>query len=289
MSDENNSTPLGIQTAYPDHYDADLLCPVSRAEGRRWIIDNHVLPNKTSPNEKLADEWPFKGVDYWNAYEVSWLNDQGKPQIGIIEFAVPFDSPNIVESKSLKLYLNSLNQHRFSHHADVVATVSRDLEQVIGSPVDVKLHTEIDHEDSYAVSVLKGECIDHLDIQVDQFAVDSTILQTFPDKAVSETLYSHLLRSNCPVTGQPDWASLMIRYQGPTIQRESLLRYIISYRTHNEFHEQCVERIFMDILHRCRPTKLTVYARYTRRGGIDINPFRSNFEMPYPNARLARQ
>lgn len=275
----NEYGPLGIDTEYPDRYAPDLLCPIDRASGRRWI------------REGLADgePLPFKGVDYWNAYEFSWLQHSGKPRVGVLEMAVPYDSPCIVESKSLKLYLNSLNQHRFNQVSDVVATVSNDLEAVIGTAVDVKLHTDIDHEDHYAVSVLKGELIDGEDITVEQFAVDKSVLGCVSDEVVSETLCSHLLRSNCPVTGQPDWASVQIRYRGPRIDRGGLLKYIISYRTHNEFHEQCVERMFMDIRELCGTEQLTVYARYTRRGGIDINPFRSDFEMPYANARLLRQ
>lgn len=278
-NETNAYGPLGVDTPYPDQYDPQLLCPIHRAEGRRWI------------HESLADmePLPFKGVDYWNAFEFSWLNDKSKPLVGLLEMSVPFDSPNIVESKSLKLYLNSLNQHRFTHVNDLVEVITQDLEAVIGSSVDVKVHTGIDHEEHYAVSVLKGDCIDNLDITIDQFQVDKGILSCLSDEVVTETLHSHLLRSNCPVTGQPDWASLLVRYQGPKIDPESLLKYIVSYRTHNEFHEQCVERIFMDIRELCATEKLTVYARYTRRGGIDINPFRSDFELPYPNARLIRQ
>lgn len=271
--------PLGLDTEYPAQYDPGLLCPIERASGRRWIYEG------LAEGESL----PFKGVDYWNAYEFSWLEHSGKPRVGVMELAVPFHSPNIVESKSLKLYFNSLNQHRFSQVSEVIATVSRDLEAVIGVPVEVKLHTDVDHEDHYAVSVLKGELIDKEDITVEQFAVDKTVLCCVSDEVVSETLVSHLLRSNCPVTSQPDWASVQIRYLGPKIDRAGLLKYIISYRTHNEFHEQCVERMFMDIHELCGTEQLTVYARYTRRGGIDINPFRSDFEMPYGNVRLLRQ
>lgn len=280
MVDHVGNTPLGKDTQYPDQYDPGLLCPIPRSDGRKWI------------NEYLAEssELPFKGVDYWNAYEVSWLNAKGKPEVGVLELSVPCDSPNIVESKSLKLYLNSLNHCRFANVAEVVKTLEKDIEAVIGAAVDIKLHTDIDHEEHYQVAVLKGENIDHLDVTVDHFQVDRNILSIEGASGViTETLCSHLLRSNCPVTGQPDWASVVIRYKGKPINKSALLRYIISYRTHNEFHEQCVERIFMDILQVCGCEQLTVYARYTRRGGIDINPFRSNFELPYPNARLMRQ
>ena len=279
--DENTGAygPLGLATEYPDQYDPNLLCPIERLVGRRWIQEG------LAEGEPL----PFKGVDYWNAYEFSWLEHSGKPRVGVLEITVPHHSPNIVESKSLKLYFNSLNQHRFSQLSEVVDTVTRDLEAVVGAPVDVKLHTDVDHGDQYVVSVLKGELLDREDIAVESFAVDKTVLRCVSDEVVSETLVSHLLRSNCPVTSQPDWASVQIRYCGPKIDRAGLLKYIISYRTHNEFHEQCVERMFMDIRELCGTETLTVYARYTRRGGIDINPFRSDFELPYGNARLLRQ
>lgn len=271
--------PLGKDTEYPDAYDSRLLCPISRAQGRRWICGDESLIRL-----------PFKGVDYWNAYEVSWLNAKGKPQVGVLALTVPFDSENIVESKSLKLYLNSLNQVRFNHVSDLVELISSDLSAVLGVEAEVRLHQNMDHDGHYAVAELKGECIDHLDVEVDQFNHDSSVLKNIGHSGVvSETLVSHLLRSNCPVTGQPDWASVLIRYEGNKIDREALLKYIISYRTHNEFHEQCVERMFIDLSRFCSCAKLTVYARYTRRGGIDINPFRSNFEMPYPNMRLLRQ
>ncbi|MCG8312545.1 MAG: NADPH-dependent 7-cyano-7-deazaguanine reductase QueF [Pseudomonadales bacterium] len=273
-------SPLGKDTEYPEAYDPRLLCPISRDDGRRWITED----------QQALSNLPFKGVDYWNAYEVSWLNAKGKPQVGILELAVPCGSPNIVESKSLKLYLNSLNQVRFDHVSKVVEVISNDLSAVLGASSDVKIHQHLNHDDHYAVAELKGECIDHLDIEVSRFNHDSSVLSSAgQSESVSETLVSHLLRSNCPVTGQPDWASVLIRYEGLPIDREALLKYIISYRTHNEFHEQCVERMFIDIRRYCQCDKLTVYARYTRRGGIDINPFRSNFEMPYPNMRLLRQ
>ncbi|MCG8670748.1 MAG: NADPH-dependent 7-cyano-7-deazaguanine reductase QueF [Pseudomonadales bacterium] len=278
MTDQVNDSPLGKETPYPESYDAALLCPIERAQGRKAV------------GIKVGDDLPFKGVDYWNAYEISWLNSKGKPCVGVLELVVPCDSDCIVESKSLKLYFNSLNQNRFESVAQLVSTIESDLEKVISKPVEVRLHSDVDNETSFAVSTLKGECVDHLDISVDDYEFDDTALALEPTATfVSETLISHLLRSNCPVTSQPDWASVLIRYKGNKIDRESLLKYLISYRTHNEFHEQCVERIFMDIKRQCGPTELTVYARYTRRGGIDINPFRSDFELPYPNARLLRQ
>ncbi|PIE42067.1 MAG: NADPH-dependent 7-cyano-7-deazaguanine reductase QueF, partial [Gammaproteobacteria bacterium] len=232
---------------------------------------------------------PFQGVDYWNAYEVSWLNPKGKPEVGLLELAVPAVSPFIVESKSLKLYLNSFNQHRFRDNDQVADTIKSDIEKILTTSIELRLYTGVESKPNFEISPLSGECIDHLDIEVPGFAHDQSVLISDLKNKTSETLCSHLLRSNCPVTSQPDWASVLIRYHGPKINRESLLKYIISYRTHNEFHEQCVERIFVDLLACCKPDKLTVYARYTRRGGIDINPFRSNFESPCGNQRLLRQ
>lgn len=272
------STPLGKDTAYPDHYDPSILCPIAREAGR--------LAVGLSGNDDL----PFKGVDYWNAYEVSWLNQKGKPEIGLLVLTVPAESEFIVESKSLKLYLNSLNQHRFESRQKVSSTITADLSQVLGCSVGVDLYSAEESEDHFSICRIDGECIDDLDIEVSDFDVDKSILKSDQDNEnVSETLVSHLLRSNCPVTSQPDWASVIVRYHGPKIDREALLQYLISYRTHNEFHEQCVERIFVDVLGQCKPSKLSVYARYTRRGGIDINPFRSNYEAPSANLRALRQ
>lgn len=275
MADLPSDSPLGKHTDYPEVYTPSLLFAIARAPSRETLgLDTQAL-------------LPFTGVDQWNAYEVSWLNGKGKPMVGMVELLVPADSDFIVESKSLKLYLGSFNQTRFHDKQDVRSTIESDLRVTVRAPVGVSLLTEL-NASGFAIGSLKGECIDALDIEVGDYSVNADVLQV-SHVETSETLHSHLLRSNCPVTGQPDWASVQIRYEGPRIDRESLLRYLISYRTHNDFHEQCVERIYMDVLAQCQPRKLSVYARYTRRGGIDINPFRSNFETAYPNVRLVRQ
>ena len=273
---EAHLSPLGKSVAYQTEYDPSLLFPIPRA-GKRAEIG-------------IDGEPPFMGMDIWNAYELSWLNARGKPQVALANFLIPADSPNIVESKSFKLYLNSFNQTRLADEAELTRRLIHDLSVTTGKPVSV----EIIPPERFAaqrIADLDGYCIDNLDIDVDTYSPAPQLLRCEDDPVpVEETLVSNLLKSNCLVTGQPDWASVQIRYFGPAINRESLLRYLISFRNHNEFHEQCVERIFMDIQRMCRPLKLTVYARYTRRGGLDINPWRSNFSTPLPlNRRTARQ
>ncbi|MDT0593683.1 NADPH-dependent 7-cyano-7-deazaguanine reductase QueF [Glaciecola petra] len=264
---------LGKATSYTDQYDASLLQGVPRRLSREQI--------------GLSTPLPFTGSDIWNAYEVSWLNLKGKPVVAILRCWVPIDSPNLIESKSFKLYLNSFNQSKFKC-ADTVSTVlEKDLSECAGNKVAIKLMMAEDF-DQQVISDLKGDLLDTLDITMDEYSLEPSQLQT-SEKEVSETLVSHLLKSNCLITNQPDWGSILIRYSGKQIDRSSLLKYIISFRQHNEFHEQCVERIFMDIQEYCKPEKLSVYARYTRRGGLDINPFRSNFEATYSDIRLARQ
>lgn len=268
--------PLGQQTDYISTYTPSLLCDIPRQIGRKELaIDS----------EKL----PFHGVDIWNAYEISWLDSKGKPVVAVAEFQIPCSSPLIVESKSLKLYLNSYNQTRFNSKHEVLRTLESDLSVLVRAPVLVKVRSESQFSHD-VVGELPGVCIDNLDVDIDCYRVNPTLLSLdeIPVKSV-ESLYSHLLKSNCPVTNQPDWASVVVQYTGPKMDRASLLKYIISYRDHSEFHEQCVERMFMDILKHCKPENLTVYARYVRRGGIDINPFRSNYEEPLPNIRLFRQ
>jgi 7-cyano-7-deazaguanine reductase len=272
---------LGKTTAYSEHYDANLLQAVPRKLSRETIN----LPTKL----------PFTGIDVWNAYELSWLNSKGKPIVAIMQCDVPVESENLIESKSFKLYLNSFNQTRFSSESEVLALLQKDLSACAGLPVVLSLTKAT----SFASSIIgdlpaqldqEYPCVllDDLDIAINDYELSPSRLSTNSTKT-SETLISHLLKSNCLITNQPDWGSVLIKYSGNKIDRESLLRYLISFRQHNEFHEQCVERIFNDILTVCRPEKLTVYARYTRRGGLDINPFRSNFESPYANIRLARQ
>ena len=238
----------------------------------------------------LKGELPFAGEDIWNAYELSWLDIGGRPMVATGEFRVPANSPNIVESKSLKLYLNTFNGCRYDSPKAVRSTIAADLGRVCGDGVQVRLHSS-----SSSVAPPQGEpvgrCIDAAELGTPNYDLHPEILRDSvdPQSQVAETLHSNLLKTNCPVTGQPDWATVMVRYRGPKIRREALLAYLVSYRNHAEFHEQCVERMFMDIKRFCRPQALSVYARYLRRGGLDINPFRSNFETPPPNVRLLRQ
>jgi 7-cyano-7-deazaguanine reductase len=276
MHDFPDQLPLGKATVYAADYDPGLLCPV---------------PRKLKRDELgLSEPLPFHGVDIWNAYEISWITPQGKPIVAMGEFRVPFNSLNLIESKSLKLYLNSFNQTRFDDFETVRALISSDLGGATGAPVDVRLLGAADFS-RQQIGALPGHCIDDQDLVIDRYALHPELLDgaAEADEEVFETLHSHLLKSNCLVTHQPDWASVMIRYRGPRINHGALLRYLVSFRQHNEFHEQCVERIFTDLLYYCLPEQLTVYARYTRRGGLDINPFRSNFEVDVENLRLARQ
>jgi 7-cyano-7-deazaguanine reductase len=269
-----HDSTLGQDTRYPDRYDPDLLFPIARAPARAELGIGAALP--------------FTGVDIWNAYEVSWLDPRGKPVVALAEFRVPAESPNLVESKSFKLYLNSCNRERFSDAGEVRALLARDLGTATGAAVEVDLLLP-DRFDACAIGRLEGESIDQLAIDIDAYGPPDAGLLHCAGGAVEEALVSDLLKSNCPVTGQPDWASLQVRYAGPRIDRAGLLRYLVSFRDHAGFHEQCVERIFVDLLQRCAPTRLEVYARYTRRGGLDINPWRGTAGARSPNPRLARQ
>ena len=270
-------SPLGKTSVYTDSYDPTLLFPMPRAEKRAEL--------------GLTGTLPFLGMDVWNAYELSWLNQRGKPQVAIATLLVPAETPNMVESKSMKLYLNSLNQTRIDSQEAVVALLQNDLSAACGAEIQIKLLPSKDFG-KQMMGEFDGLLLDRLDITVDRYAPEPALLRAAVDQApVEEALVSHLLRSNCPVTNQPDWASIQIRYSGPAIDQEGLLKYLIGFRQHQEFHEHCVERVFMDIQQQCQPSKLMVSARYTRRGGIDINPWRANFPlsgMP-PNARHARQ
>lgn len=272
-----SDSPLGKPTPYSDSYDPSLLFPLPRADKRAEL--------------GISGTLPFFGMDVWNAYELSWLNLRGKPQVGMATLMVPADTPNIVESKSMKLYFNSLNQARVAGPEALLELLRADLSAAFGAPVSIRL-TLPEEFGKLQMGELDGLLLDRLDLEFDGYAPDPSLLKIQADEApVEETLVSHLLKSNCLVTNQPDWASVQIRYVGNPIDQEGLLRYLVGFRTHQEFHEQCVERIFMDILRQCNPTKLLVIARYTRRGGIDINPWRSNFslaKMP-GNARNARQ
>ena len=267
-------SPLGQQSDYPDKYSAALLFAIERAESRATL--------------GIGGDLPFHGVDIWNGWELTWLAGSGQPRVATVEIRVPARSLAIVESKSLKLYLNSFAMSAYDSADEVRDLVRRDLSRCVGAEVEVILQTPAD-TDGRPSEKLPGDCIDDLEVDCDTWDVDASLLRSGDGDAVTESLHSHALRSLCPVTSQPDLGSVLINYSGPKIDRASLLRYIVSFRKHNDFHEACVERIFLDIERQCRPTKLTVYARYQRRGGIDINPFRSNFESEAPNIRLWRQ
>ncbi|ATA20849.1 7-cyano-7-deazaguanine reductase [Gibbsiella quercinecans] len=267
---------LGKPTAYHDQYDATLLQPVPRSLNRE-------------PLGLYPQSLPFHGADIWTLYELSWLNDKGLPQVAVGEISLNANSANLIESKSFKLYLNSFNQTRFDNWDAVHSTLQRDLAACAQGEVSVTLF-RLEQLAGQPIAMLAGECIDEQDIAIDNYDFNAGYLQganTGP--LVEETLVSNLLKSNCLITNQPDWGSVQIQYRGPQIDRKALLRYLVSFRHHNEFHEQCVERIFNDVLRFCQPEQLSVYARYTRRGGLDINPWRSNTAFT-PNAgRLARQ
>jgi len=261
--------PLGQSVAYASQYDPSLLFPIARSHNRAAL-------NLT------AGSLPFTGVDLWNAYELSWLDAKGKPRVAMATFSVPADSPNIIESKSFKLYLNSLNSTRFDDAAAARLCITRDLSACAGAVVTVVLGVPP------LVEEAEGESLDERDVAIERYGPPAPeFLFADADDVVTETLSSALLKSNCPVTGQPDWASVSVRYRGPKIDRDGLLKYLISYREHAEFHEQCVERIFSEITLRCQPQWLEVEARYTRRGGLDINPWRASPGIAAP-ARTVR-
>ncbi len=276
---------LGKASVYKDQYDASLLFPIARADKRREI--------------GVAGQPPFFGADLWTAYELSWLNLKGKPQVALAQVMVPCETPCIIESKSFKLYLNSFNNTRFADAAEVLARLKADLTEAAwrrpgpdkpGPAVGVRLVLP-EMFGREAVQEFEGLSLDRLDVECERYTPAPELLTAAFDEApVSEVLTSDLLKSNCLVTGQPDWGSVQVSYSGPQIDQASLLKYLVSFRNHHEFHEQCVERIFMDLWTRCKPAKLTVHARYTRRGGLDISPFRTSHPQPLPaHARTARQ
>ncbi|EPC02499.1 7-cyano-7-deazaguanine reductase [Litchfieldella anticariensis FP35 = DSM 16096] len=272
--DTLQDAPLGRVSAYPEHYDAGLLYPIARAANR-------------APLGIRDDSLPFEGEDEWHAFELSWLDTKGKPVVAVARFRLPASSPNLIESKSWKLYLNSFNQTRFASRDEVIESLERDLSAAAGAPVVTELFGVDDER--LTPRRLPGECIDDLDIEIHDYTPSPELLAV-GDEVVEETLHSHLLKSNCPVTGQPDWGSVMIRYRGPCLDREGVLRYLVSYRQHQDFHEHCVEHIFTDLMARARPERLLVLARYVRRGGLDISPWRGTpGERPPEPLRLARQ
>lgn len=276
MAQDVHHSPLGKVTEYVAEYAPELLFPIPRLT--KWLelgIDPKALP--------------FTGHDLWNCYELSWLNTRGKPCVAIGEFVIPANSPCIIESKSFKLYLNSLNQSRFADREALVEVLVRDLSAAAGAPVAVRVRS-LEDVTAEGLASAPGACIDALDISIHSYGPpDAGLLVCERQEIVEETLHSHLLKSNCPVTGQPDWGTLVIDYRGPRLEREALLAYVVSLRMHGDFHEQCVERVYLDLLRTLQPEQLSVQARYVRRGGLDINPCRSLHPSPIDNKRLARQ
>ncbi|AAY91254.1 NADPH-dependent 7-cyano-7-deazaguanine reductase QueF [Pseudomonas protegens] len=269
-------SPLGKSSEYVSTYTPSLLFPIPRAA--KW-----------AELGLSADTLPYKGVDYWNCFELSWLLPSGKPVVAIGEFSIPADSPNIIESKSFKLYLNSLNQTPFDDRATLEATLRTDLSAAAGKPVGVRIRS-LQEVEAEGVVALPGVCIDDLDISVDSYEHPRPeLLRCDASRVVEESVHSHLLKSNCPVTSQPDWGSVVVQYRGAALDHASLLAYLVSFRQHSDFHEQCVERIFLDLQRLLKPERLTVYARYVRRGGLDINPYRSTETADFANHRLVRQ
>lgn len=270
-------SPLGKTSAYPEQYAPELLYPIARE-------------NKWRELGLGEQNLPYQGVDIWNCYELSWLLPSGKPVVAMAEFRVPAHSPNLIESKSFKLYLNSFNQSVFASFAELEQVLVKDLSAIAGVEVGVSLKN-LAQAASEALVTPEGICIDELDVSVSEYHAPNAALLRVLDPSVhmSQSLYSNLLKSNCPVTGQPDWGTLVVNYEGPELCAKSLLAYIVSFRQHQDFHEQCVERIFLDLQQILKPKALTVYARYVRRGGLDINPYRSTEALAFSNQRLARQ
>ncbi|MEX6503351.1 NADPH-dependent 7-cyano-7-deazaguanine reductase QueF [Pseudomonas zhanjiangensis] len=269
-------SPLGKSSEYIATYTPSLLFPIPRAP--KW-----------AELGMSAETLPYRGVDFWNCFELSWLLPSGKPVVAIGEFAIPADSPNIIESKSFKLYLNSLNQSVFAGADELLAVLEKDLSAAAGKAVGVRVRSlaEVAAE---GVATPPGTCIDELDVSIDSYAQPRPeLLKCEAGRLVEESLHSHLLKSNCPVTGQPDWGSVVVQYRGAALDHASLLAYLVSFRQHADFHEQCVERIFLDLRRLLEPEHLTVYARYVRRGGLDINPYRSTEAIHPDNRRLVRQ
>lgn len=268
------NAPLGKVSTYVSNYQPDLLFPIARQLNRDAL--------------GIHDTLPFQGYDFWNAFELSWLNPKGKPVVAAAEFIISCESLNLIESKSFKLYLNSFNNTIFSSFAEVEQVLIRDLSAAAGASVSVKL-IPLSHPTEIIRPQFGGVSLDELDIECDTYAIQPSYLTT-ENQILTETLHSDLLKSNCLVTGQPDWGSIQIIYTGKKINHAGLLKYIVSFRNINEFGEQCVERIFKDIMQHCQPEKLFVYARYTRRGGLDINPYRANYSIvDIDNIRLFRQ
>ena len=273
LDDFTKNIPLGKASAYVSEYDPALLCPFPRQVKRDEI--------------GVLTELPFTGADLWNAYEISWLNRKGLPQVAMARFSFACESPFLIESKSFKLYLNSFNQTQLESHAELQLRLVEDLSAASGAAVEIELMALSEADPLF--SRVPGDSLDELDIEIDSYLLQPEILSADRGIQVSELLYSNLLKSNCLVTNQPDWGTVLIEYRGAKIDREKLLRYLVSFRQHNEFHEQCVERIFVDLQRYCQPQQLSVQAWYTRRGGLDINPFRTNCGQKPRQLRLVRQ
>ena len=269
-------SPLGKSSAYIATYSPEQLFPIPRAP--KW-----------AELGLSADTLPYRGVDIWNCYELSWLLPSGKPVVAIGEFSIPADSPNIIESKSFKLYLNSRNQSVFDSREALAEVMARDLSAAAGKPVGVRLRT-LEEVAQEGIVVPAGQCIDELDVSIQHYdSPRPQLLSCDPGRQAEEWIHSHLLKSNCPVTGQPDWGTVVIGYRGAALDHGSLLAYLVSFRQHADFHEQCVERIFLDLQRLLQPEWLSVHARYVRRGGLDINPYRSSETQGLGNGRLVRQ
>lgn len=269
------SAPLGKRSHYETHYNRNLLFSIARKSTR----DSLDLP---------SDGLPFSGYDVWNAYELSWLNPTGKPVVAVAQLVIPCQSPLLIESKSLKLYLNSFNQSVFNSADNVQHTIKNDVSAVLEIEITVQLYS-LETCNQFEIQNPKGKCLDGLAVNIDHYQPTPALLQCSANQTCSERLYSNLLKSNCPVTGQPDWATLVIEYQGPAINHPSLLKYICSFRQHQGFHEHCIEKIFVDLFTHCNLNQLTVCGHYLRRGGLDINPWRTNNKHFCGIKRLLRQ
>lgn len=268
------SSPLGKKSEYITNYDASLLFPIPREIKRNEI--------------GITNAIPFVGFDVWNAYELSWLNPKGKPQVAIARFYIDCLSQNFIESKSFKLYLNSFNNTKIPSLEHLYTILTNDIQSAVKGNVILQLDT-LESFANHCITMPEGRLIDAMDIEFDKYEVSPSLLRLKSDTVVNEILCSNLLKSNCLVTGQPDWATIEISYTGCEIDTENLLRYIVSFRDHNEFHEQCIERIYNDIQKFCAPSELTVKAYYTRRGGLDINPVRSSKPIENTIIRTIRQ
>ena len=286
MTNKITDSNLGQDTQYPEQYDPTLLFPIARAETRQG-----------SPAEKTP---AWIGGDIWTAFEVSWLDSKGKPIVAIASFEFPQTNHYLIESKSFKLYLNSFNQSEFDRVDEVATHFKQDLSKASGGTVNVEIKLSHEWNDCQVINI-PGASVDELDVDIDTYEPNAALLQ-LKDGAGNDAeqvniLYSNLLKSKCPVTNQPDWGTVIIAYKGKTIDPAAFLKYIVSYRLHNGFHELCVEEIYCDLLTQCAPDKLFVMARYTRRGGLDINPWRASDEeiiesvkhLLMPFNRLARQ